>query len=133
MAVENSCLPYESKERKRAALYRGVLRYFPSAIVLVAEASVAGQKHLDDKGDLAHDRTKSVDHGDCILRHMINMDEGDGIDENGVPHVAYVAWRALALAQEWAEKNGWPTAPAAIGGVEPLPGMNTLFGKDCTK
>jgi hypothetical protein len=59
-----------------------------------------------------------MDHGDCILRHMVDLSEdrghGVGYDENGVPQAAYIAWRALALAQEWFENNeGAPMAPNA--------------------
>jgi hypothetical protein len=37
-----------------------------------------------------------------------------GYDEDGMPQVAYIAWRALALAQEWMEKHaGVPLAPGA--------------------
>lgn len=111
--VSNSSLPRGSERRKAIPLYSGVMRFFPAALAMVAQASVRGNRKHCPGQPMVFDSSVSMDHGDCILRHMINMDEGDGCDENGVPHVAYVAWRALALAQQWAEKHGAPAAPGA--------------------
>tara|TARA_R100001230_G_C5688554_1_gene199918 strand:- start:560 stop:889 length:330 start_codon:yes stop_codon:yes gene_type:complete len=101
-------------------MYRGVLRYFPAALAEVAQIAQRGNDKHGDTGDddLYHWRGRSSDHPDCILRHLIDLEEdfgcGKGYDENGVPQVAYLAWRALALAQEWLEEvEEMPLAPAA--------------------
>jgi hypothetical protein len=111
-------LPTHSDARKYVPLLRGVLRYFPAALAGVARVSCAGNaKHnpeLHAAGELRHSRGKSSDHADCIVRHLIDLGD-DAYDENGVPQVDYIAWRALALAQEWHEAHGAPVAPAAVG------------------
>jgi hypothetical protein len=111
-------LPIDSEERKRVPLYRGPLRYFPAALAGVAKVCDAGNRKHNPGEEMHHARGKSTDHADCILRHLVDMSEdfgaGLGRDENGVPQVDYIAWRALALAQEWHEKHaGVPLAPGA--------------------
>ena len=108
-------LPPSSAERKAIPLYGGVLRYFPAALAGVAIVSKVGNDKHNPGERLHHSRHKSGDHAECILRHLIDMDELDGRDEDGVPHVMYIAWRGLALAQAWLEKHdGKPLAPAAV-------------------
>ncbi len=118
-APRRTTLPTGSAERKEVALYEGVLKYFPAALAGVAWISYMGNlKHNGAGMPLRHSRGKSMDHLDCVLRHMVDLHEdhgaGVGLDENGVPQAFYIAWRALAHAQEWAEKNlGAPMAPGA--------------------
>lgn len=111
-------LPLGSADRKQYPLYSGPLKYFPKALAEVARVCKVGNDKHNPGQPLHHARGKSNDHADCILRHLVDMSEnfgaGVGRDENGIPQVAYVAWRALALAQEWLEKNeGAPLAPGA--------------------
>lgn len=111
-------LPQDSKERKEYPLYRGLMKYFPSALAEVAKVSKIGNDKHNPGEKMHHARGKSTDQEDCILRHLIDLSEdygkGKGRDENGVPQVAYIAWRALALAQVWLEENeGKPKAPGA--------------------
>jgi len=111
-------LPQDSKERKEFPLYSGTIKYFPSALASVAKVCKIGNDKHNPGQPLHHARGKSGDHADCIVRHLIDMEEdfgkGKGFDEQGIPQVAYIAWRALALAQEWLEKNqGVPLAPGA--------------------
>jgi hypothetical protein len=89
-------LPKDSKERKGMPVCTGVLDYFPDAIALVANASKVGndQHHPDEPLHWA--RGKSMDHADCIVRHL--MERGT-LDTDGVRHSAKVAWRALAMLQ----------------------------------
>jgi len=124
-------LPESSSERKDYPLYRGVLRYFPAAIAAAARVSKIGNDKHNPGQELHHARGKSADHGDCILRHMMDLDEdyghGKGYDESGNPQVAYIVWRALALAQEWFEVNqGAPLAPGAKLPV-PAPSADDLL------
>ncbi len=49
-----------------------------------------------------HARGKSMDHADCILRHLA---DAGLVDNDGIRHSAKVAWRALALLQEELERE----------------------------
>jgi hypothetical protein len=109
----NTTLPQDSAARKEFPLTEGLLRYFPAALAQVARLSlVANEKHNPGE-PLHHARGKSMDHADCLLRHLIDMREKPRCDA-GIPEVVYVAWRALAMCQEWLELNdGAPLAPNA--------------------
>lgn len=111
-------LPLDSAARKEIPLHRGLLRYFPAALAWTARISKLGNQKHNAGEEMHHARGKSSDHADCILRHMMDLDadygKGVGRDENGVPQVGYIVWRALALAQEWLEANdGAPFSPGA--------------------
>lgn len=91
-------LPSKSEDRKKIPL-ASVLDYFPDALCAVAEVVNVGQvQHSTDRWD----RSKSTDHEDCLLRHL--LDRGT-VDTDGMRHSAKVAWRALALLQLEIEKD----------------------------
>lgn len=116
-----SALPQESGARKKIPLFSGVLKYFPAALVGVAKVSMMGNDKHNPGQPLHHSRGKSADHADCILRHLVETSEEEGFDEHGIPSVAYVAWRALALCQEWYEKHdNAPLAPGARPATIPV-------------
>ena len=92
----------DSAERKNLPLARGVLDYFPDALLAVADLSQKGNDKHNPGEDLHWARGKSMDHADCILRHLI---ERGSIDTDGISHSVKVAWRALALLQEELEKG----------------------------
>lgn len=98
-----SAITQDKQGRKNAPMARGLLDYFPAALAGVAECSrLANEQH--NPGEEMHwARDKSSDHADCIIRHLI---ERDAVDEDGIPHIAKVAWRALAAAQEYYEAQG---------------------------
>jgi hypothetical protein len=89
-------LPDDSAARKRIPLYSGLLRYFPDALVAVAECSQDGNDQHNPGEPLHWAREKSCDHHDCILRHLLEV---GGRDSRGVRHSARLAWRALAALQ----------------------------------
>lgn len=89
-------LPADAKVRKELVITTGVLDYFPLALAEVARASKAGNDQHNPGKPLHWDKTKSMDHADCIPRHLI--DRGTR-DTDGVRHSAKLAWRALALLQ----------------------------------
>lgn len=89
-------LPADPKERKGAPIYSGVVRYFPDALVAVAQLSKVGNDQHNPGQPLHWAREKSTDHHDCILRHI--TDAGT-LDSDGVRHSTKVAWRALAALQ----------------------------------
>lgn len=115
-------LPIDSNERKNHPLFRGCLRYFPAALAGVAKTSKLGNDKHNPGEDLHHARGKSIDHGDCILRHLVDIEDllvaFNDVDskvtkEDVLNEVNQMAWRALAFSQEMHEKFGSPLAPGA--------------------
>jgi hypothetical protein len=98
-------LPSTSSERKAIPITSGVLDYFPAALAEVAKVSKAGNDQHNPGEPLHHARGKSMDHADCLLRHLI---ERGTLDTDGLSHTGKLAWRALALLQEECEANGAP-------------------------
>jgi hypothetical protein len=86
----------DPKARKGAPVARGVLDYFPNALVAVAELSRIGNEQHNPGQPMLWAKEKSTDLADCIVRLLI--DRGT-LDTDGVRHSAKVAWRALALLQ----------------------------------
>lgn len=95
-AGEEPLLPSDSAARKDIPLCRGVLDYFPLALVEVAKVSKVGNDQHNLGEPLHWSREKSSDHEDCIMRHLV---ERGGLDTDGIRHSVKLAWRALALAQ----------------------------------
>ena len=91
-----STLSSDASERKRIPLYSGVLAYFPDALVEVAKCSQAGNDQHNPGQPLHWDRSKSGDHKDCIVRHLL---EAGAVDGDGIRHSAKLVWRALANLQ----------------------------------
>lgn len=89
-------LPVLPSARKAIPLATGCLDYFPDAMAAVAALSKVGNDQHNPGQPLHWDRTKSTDHADCLLRHLV--DRGT-TDTDGIRHSAKVAWRALALLQ----------------------------------
>ncbi len=117
----STTLPVDSQIRKQYPLFRGVLRYFPAALAGIALISKKGNDKHNPGQELYHDRKKSLDHCDCIIRHL--MDTSDLLaalerNESIAPpdildEVSQLAWRALAFSQELHERFGAPLAPGA--------------------
>jgi hypothetical protein len=89
-------LPSDPAERKNLPITSGVLDYFPLAVAEVARVSKAGNDQHNPGQPLHWAKGKSMDHADCIARHLI--DRG-ARDSDGMRHSAKLAWRALALLQ----------------------------------
>lgn len=89
-------LPTDPKARKAIPLFSGVLRYFPDALIAVAECSQAGNDQHNPGQPLHWDRGKSKDQHDCLTRHLL---EAGTVDSDKIRHSAKVAWRALAALQ----------------------------------
>jgi hypothetical protein len=127
-------LPTDSKERKNYPILSGCLNYFPAALAGVARISKIGNDKHNPGQQLHHNRSKSGDHGDCIIRHLMDVQDlltiyekecvkainSDSAHEkfqtlqNQIrDEASSVAWRALALSQEIHEKLGSPLAPGA--------------------
>lgn len=89
-------LSVDKKLRKESPMARGVLDYFPRAIMAVANVSFVGNEQHNPGQPMHWARDKSTDHADCILRHLA---ERGTVDDDGLRHAAKVAWRALALLE----------------------------------
>jgi hypothetical protein len=85
-----------SEKRKQYPVAAGLLDYFPDACAAVAEVSYHGNRKHNPGEPMHHARGKSMDHADCIARHLIERGGFDG----PIRHSAALAWRALALLQE---------------------------------
>lgn len=118
----NLTLPTDSAERKNYPLLSGCLCYFPAALAGVARISRLGNDKHNPGEELHHARWKSIDHGDCIIRHIIDtQDLLSALDKNVVGvtasdilnEVDSLAWRVLAYSQILHEKFGSPLAPGA--------------------
>lgn len=96
VAAPKMILPSDPAERKGLPICTGVLDYFPLAIAEVARVSKAGNEQHHPGQPLHWDKTKSLDHADCIPRHLI--DRGTR-DTDGERHSAKLCWRALALLE----------------------------------
>ena len=101
-----SALPVGSTARKNIPLAHGLLDYFPAALAEVARVSKAGNDKHNPGEDMHWARGKSMDHADCIMRHLV--DRGTVDPEDGLSHTGKLAWRALALLQEELEAQGAP-------------------------
>jgi len=94
----------EKNSRKGMPVYSGVLTYFPDALKEVAKCSLAGQKQHNQGDKLYWDKNKSFDNEDALVRHLIDHSKNP-IDEDGILHLAKVAWRALASLQIYLENR----------------------------
>ena len=103
--LERSKQKEEQKDdRKGMPVYSGVLTYFPDALKEVAKCSLAGQKQHNQGDKLYWDKNKSFDNEDALVRHLIDHSKNP-VDEDGVLHLAKVAWRALASLQIYLENR----------------------------
>jgi hypothetical protein len=89
-------LPTDPAERKNLPITTGVLDYFPRALAEVARVSKAGSDQHHPGQPLHWEKGKSVDHADCIARHLLDRFSRDS---DGQRHAAKLAWRALALLE----------------------------------
>lgn len=106
----------KAEDRKRMPVYSGVLKYFPDALKEVSKCSLAGnEQHHPDKA-LHWDKNKSTDNEDAMIRHLIDHSV-DPMDDDGVLHLAKVAWRALASLQIYLDKRSGNIDPPQPKGV----------------
>ena len=96
MTAQRRIIDTDSAARKGYPMARGLLDYFPDALAAVSEVSYRGNLKHNPGEEMHHARGKSMDHADCIIRHLVNRGGFDG----DVRESAALAWRALALLQE---------------------------------
>jgi hypothetical protein len=121
-AAQKRTLPTDSDARKEIPLLEGCVRYFPAALAGVAKHSKAGNEKHNHGQPLHHARGKSPDHGNCMLRHIVDIQDLLVGSDSATPdqkrlileEANALAWRALALSQELHEEfGGAPLAPGA--------------------
>lgn len=115
---------FDSAGRKRVPMFSGVLAYFPDAIAALAEHSFNGNEKHNPGEALHHARGKSMDHTDCILRHVANY---EGLDGESLEAVALL-WRAAALCQEVLERKYALTLPRGVVDARAFVETNSLVG-----
>lgn len=93
-----------SSKRKEMPIFSGVVKYFPDALKEVSKVSFIGNKQHNEGNELIWDKSKSTDHQDAMLRHLIDSLSEDKDSDNCL-HLAKVAWRALAQLQIKLEEN----------------------------
>lgn len=94
-------LDADSAVRKTYPMATGLLDYFPDALAEVSKVSFLGNEKHNPGEPMHHARGKSMDHADCIMRHLSGRGKFDG----DVRESAALAWRALALLQEELERE----------------------------
>lgn len=97
-------LPTDSKLRKEAPMFSGVLDYFPDAVFCVARLSFLGNEKHNPGEPLHWAKEKSGDEPDCVMRHL--ADHGVIDPDDGALHEVKLAWRGLANLQRFIDKNG---------------------------
>ena len=103
-AGDSSRVLADDDKRENYPLWDGLFAYFPAALCEVSRWSRSGNDKHNPGEELHWSREKSTDHGNKILRHLLDADKemGDGFIE-----ATALAWRALALCQTLLEKRGW--------------------------
>jgi hypothetical protein len=133
-------LPKDSQERKDVPMYSGCIAYFPAALAGVARHSKRGNDKHNKGQPLHHARGKSMDHEDCVVRHLTDIGDMVAAFERGpdvvdtdliLEEADALCWRALALSQKLHERFGnAPLAPAAraepVASSEPAMLCSTL-------
>lgn len=98
-----------SDVRKTMPMASGLIDYFPDALAYVAHVSWLGNEKHNPGEPLHHSRGKSMDHADCIARHLTERGGHDTVTiagvEHRIRHTGALAWRALALLQDELEKE----------------------------
>lgn len=153
----NLTLGVDSAARKLIPIVAGFLNYFPAAVAGAARHAVRGNAKHNPGKSLHHARGKSTDHSDCIVRHVMDMNDilahldrtwkpveewrGDAIPAATVQTLLEEAdalvWRSAAWSQELYETfGGAPLAPAArlpTSEPESVIGNSLLDGSSCFK
>jgi len=115
---------FDSAGRKTVPMFSGLMDYFPDACAALAEHSYKGNLKHNPGEPLHHARGKSMDHTDCIMRHLANF---DGMDGDALEAVA-LFWRAGALCQEILERKFALTLPRGVTDPRAFAETNSLVG-----
>ena len=119
-----SYIPTDDKARKALPIFTYLTEYFPDATLAEVGVAVAGNEQHNPGQPLHWARGKSMDHSDCIMRHLANY---DGMDGESLEAVA-LFWRAGALCQEVLERKYGLTVPRGATDPRAFPETNSLVG-----
>ena len=92
-------------ERKRRPVFRGVMAYFPDALMIVSYVSQIGNDQHNPNEKLHWAKEKSSDEADALIRHLLEYSQGKVVDSDGAPVLGKIAWRALALLQREVDQD----------------------------
>lgn len=97
----------DSKTRKAMPVFAGFIRYFPDAMMAIAEFSKKNNEKHNPGQRLHWSKHKSNDHADCAARHLIDIGpDWNAIEpDTGSLHACALAWRSLAVLQIALEAN----------------------------
>lgn len=96
-----SLFPKDPKERKKFPVYSGFVKYFPRAIAAISHVSWMGNEQHHPGTPLHWDMTKSTDEEDAMLRHLMEHDAGETIDDKGYQVLAQAGWRVMAKIERY--------------------------------
>ena len=86
----------EAAARKALPVWSGVMMYFPLVWAEIAKVSKLGNDQHNPGQPLHWSRTKSDDHLDSAMRHLLDYGQGKQLDTDGAYHLAKAIWRVCA-------------------------------------
>jgi len=98
-------------------VFRGAIEYFPRALREIAMVSLKGAEKYTWKGwkDVPEAETRYLD---ALMRHLMYVAEGKFLDDGpggtNMPHIAQVAWNALAVLELTLERIQLPQPITAM-------------------
>lgn len=101
----------------KPCVFRGVVEYFPKAILAVAEVSTFGaKKYVWNGWETVPDGINR--YSDAMMRHILKEGSGESIDpDSKLLHAAHTAWGALArlelILREEESQRAWAQSPEA--------------------
>lgn len=136
----NLTLGTDSNARKKIPLWSGCIAYFVAALAGVARHSMRGNDKHNPGQPLHHARGKSMDHADCIERHLADIGDIEAVLKRIkkwepesyaktvntlLEEADALSWRSLALSQQLYETyGGAPLAPNAVLPEDPNAGWD---------
>ena len=90
----------DNNKRKEYPVFEGFLKYFPDAVMAVANHSWKANEKHNPNTPVHWDRAKSTDEKDALARHIIDLAKGEKFCEDGLRTSTSIAWRAMANLQK---------------------------------
>lgn len=125
-------LPTDRDARNALPIWDGCIAYFPDVWAEVAKVSVLGNRQHNLGAKLHWDTTVSTDHKNKAMRHMLDDELGEVMDDKGETfHLAKAVWRLSAALQLriW-ERDGKDAHGNPLGGLGAKMVKKAADGKD---
>lgn len=133
-------LGYDSKARKDTPLLAGLFGYFAAALAGIARHSFRSNEKHNSGLPMHWARGKSMDHGECVIRHALDLEEIKAWLRRNPEHPQRAevvtmleheydarSWRACAESQEFYEE--FRSSPLAFNARLPeLPRDPSVYG-----